>query len=1439
MTQIASGEVKVSINDGDLRTKLKEDEARVRETFNKIGKIRAEPKIGLDKSEFNRELKEVQTQLKKVAGQKATAVIKADTKGVAEAETKLKALEAQAEHLERTYHLRFEMDRSILGRLQAFRENVKNNDTALTGWIKNIGNTRVRVLGLGLTLTSLGATILALAPVIASLSGGIVALGGVALAGLTGALVVAGAGIASFVTGLGGVAAVAAPLIGDIKKVTDASKAYDKAVLENGKNSEKAQKAMEKMQTIMGHIPKENAQAVASIGDLGDTWTKLTKSARPDFWNTFSEGIRTVKKLMPEFAKDSVGAFKTVSHGVQDWLAGLRSSEARGIIHGLFDGFKASAPDVMKSLGNIATALGRVFAAAQPLVHSFTSWMKGLTQGWANSAKDGDKLTGTLKSLGAAAASLGKFMISAGRLIATFFLSGSTAGKSLIDTLTKVFDRWTSWLKTAKGQKEMSDFFTKSIALLKQLGSILATVIGAFSRLAAALMPIVTPLLNIVRAIMQSKAAATAFAAVLASIWAVGKVIAFATAIGKVAAALKVAGVASAAFAATQGGFMARGGAALAAGGAASRGAAAVGAAESAAGGAAASKIASTGTAAAASTGRLAAFAAAATGVASVMASLALPVGAVALGIYGLNKAMGFRSAGDKFADQVRNLTGLYKQEAAQANQSKAAQEALLPAYTQQRDTLAALKSVKEQKRQGDIKGMEAVRALDAAEAAHNKAVQAAVSTQNAAKEKSEQQAQTAGKLLDKFQQLKKSGWGVPDSQITKAANDYTEALNKQEAATLNVQRAQQGLSAITGPAAAKLGSLVKQFSNIKGGNVVSNFLVKADTTSATKAVGILQKLKDLGGSQVAVHVLATTKDPETAVKRLHTALQAVEKGKFLATIGAKDQASKVVSAAQLKLMGLTRKQWTAMLGANDGVSGKAKSVLGIVQSLAKTFTTTIAANDSASNVISNIISSLGRIPRVIGVAVNVVKHAIGGHATGGVQGFADGGVAPTRGQIVNRPTFLTGEENRKEYVLATNPAYRKKNQGLWVQAGHDLGIPGFAEGGVRGKAAKNVTKGQRKWKLSHSPVHKPRNFNNRGGTPEIRDIRRIEGQQGDTSRQINLEESRREPNIQTIVGLYQTLLTQLAYEIEKAPTAIKAVEKERDASIKNAVKLKKEKAKQEKKLHEETKKLHENETKIKQQQEKIRKERQKKKPSKSTINSANDVIAKLEKQNRAIKKEIGYDTKQISKIEEDLKAEDEIQRDTTDDIKMLQDRQKELPWQRQETEIGLDKAQNPEVKEVPIKEPDAVYASPSGSETAGGASTVDPDTSLRDAQFAQAQQRAQIAETKSGLSEAALSVFGGSGDIGSGGFSNAFMAALGTTTSGLVNSAAAATNAVSAPATGSSTGGRTSAEASQTIVVNTLHPGDPSTLSAIGDAAASGFGLQGFVSSPRLATGI
>jgi TP901 family phage tail tape measure protein len=93
----------------------------------------------------------------------------------------------------------------------------------------------------------------------------------------------------------------------------------------------------------------------------------------------------------------------------------------------------------------------------------------------------------------------------------------------------------------------------------------------------------------------------------------------------------------------------------------------------------------------------------------------------------------------------------------------------------------------------------------------------------------------------------------------------------------------------------------------------------------------------------------------------------------------------------------------------------------------------------------------------------------------------------------------------------------------------------------------------------------------------------------------------------------------------------------------------------------------------------------------------------------------------------------------------------------------------------------------------AGGAATSNENADVQ-AQLEQAREVARVAQRESDINRLGLATFKGAGDIGMGG---------------------------------------------PRIIINTLHPGDPATLRAIGDAAVGGMSLQGSVSSPRTNLGL
>jgi hypothetical protein len=130
-------------------------------------------------------------------------------------------------------------------------------------------------------------------------------------------------------------------------------------------------------------------------------------------------------------------------------------------------------------------------------------------------------------------------------------------------------------------------------------------------------------------------------------------------------------------------------------------------------------------------------------------------------------------------------------------------------------------------------------------------------------------------------------------------------------------------------------------------------------------------------------------------------------------------------------------------------------------------------AGDFAANMKDRIVGAFeGAVNRVIDFinliikAINIIPgvpdikplgHIGGNGGEGGNpdsrQGFAKGGAFARTGGLVTNPITLMGEEapRHPEFVIPTNPAYRKRAQKLAMAAGSAVGVQGFKIGGVFG----------------------------------------------------------------------------------------------------------------------------------------------------------------------------------------------------------------------------------------------------------------------------------------------------------------------------------------------------------------------------------------------------
>lgn len=311
-------------------------------------------------------------------------------------------------------------------------------------------------------------------------------------------------------------------------------------------------------------------------------------------------------------------------------------------------------------------------------------------------------------------------------------------------------------------------------------------------------------------------------------------------------------------------------------------------------------------------------------------------------------------------------------------------------------------------------------------------------------------------------------------------------AANRVAALPLQAARAARGMVELSGQAEQALGSLAK---SVGGKQIAAKINLKfEDPGQAAKVAGQAQRALGAGVSQkVIMRIIGDSSNAEQAIKRINNARVAAKRLAIRADEGDALAAIARVRGVKLspKIQRLLHEGDPSVIAAvrrivGMGIPAKTLSVLGnIGDALRKHATVASLANigkaliinavDHASSVWDSLRNSISNIVKTVTIVTKRTGHAEGGpvmpfekHIPFGEDDPAyrrarTAGARETRGGRYQRPTLLVGEEDRSEYVIATNPAYRENNRDYLRMAAADLGMA------VVDKAAKGVHKAGRK----------------------------------------------------------------------------------------------------------------------------------------------------------------------------------------------------------------------------------------------------------------------------------------------------------------------------------------------------------------------------------------
>jgi hypothetical protein len=366
--------------------------------------------------------------------------------------------------------------------------NVDMDDSVVTKWAKSLSEMSLRVGPVTTTIAQFSKILLLFGPIITNVVGALGSLVGVMGAGVAGAAGIGGAAVTGLGQAFGGIFAIVKPAVNDFKEFIKVQKAYNTAVLEHGKNSGKAGKALKVLQNVTKGLPPDIMDAVRSFAAFQTRWNSLTKIARPAVFRTIADAIKTAGDLMPDFAARSVRAVQHASNGFGRFFQLLRGGGGRDLdtIFGQFNDsiepLAGAFTNLTKAALNLFTSFGRYLG---PLSQGFERWTNGL----ADASEHTTRLNARVDTTVAAFRSVINIVQSATRFLSVFFFSSVKPGIGFVDDMSEGLDKMTRHMQTVAGQRSLQDFWKTSISGAQDLWNAISPLLKLFVEFARIMEP--------------------------------------------------------------------------------------------------------------------------------------------------------------------------------------------------------------------------------------------------------------------------------------------------------------------------------------------------------------------------------------------------------------------------------------------------------------------------------------------------------------------------------------------------------------------------------------------------------------------------------------------------------------------------------------------------------------------------------------------------------------------------------------------------------------------------------------------------------------------------------------------------------------------------------------------------------------------------------------
>lgn len=356
----------------------------------------------------------------------------------------------------------------------------------------------------------------ALGPLIMTITGGLTAMAGTVAGALTGALSVGTAAVMGFGQGILGVSGVLSPYISDLQIASQATDAYSKAVYKYGVNSEQAKTKQKQLNSVLASMSPTARRAFKDFSAARAEFANQTRATRPMLDKALGETMKTVRALSPDFSKNTVGTVDVLTRSLGQGMGWLRKEErgGKGFLNTTFRNANAALGPLLSGVGRLAAALGNIGASASRHLKPMAEGFRRIMGDFFNSTKNKNSLNSTIDSLMKDLSSVNRFLGSTFRLFRDLFNVGRESGRGLFDSLTSTFNRWDRFIRN--NPEKMRDFFRNAAEGFRTIAGFIKTFAQAFVTITRVVAPLAAGFAKVIQGIDK---VAGAFMSLKGSVW--------------------------------------------------------------------------------------------------------------------------------------------------------------------------------------------------------------------------------------------------------------------------------------------------------------------------------------------------------------------------------------------------------------------------------------------------------------------------------------------------------------------------------------------------------------------------------------------------------------------------------------------------------------------------------------------------------------------------------------------------------------------------------------------------------------------------------------------------------------------------------------------------------------------------------------------------------